>query len=198
MPKSFSPFQPDTEYRTFLQEVKSQVKSARVEAARNVNRHLISLYWNIGKGIAERQKHLKWGKSVVEQLAKDLQKEFTGQEGFSAQNLWYMRQLYQEYSAYPILQQLVGEIPWSHNLLIMSKVKDIEARAYYLKSVADYGWTRNILAQQIQGQAYQRRLQDPKAHNFQETLTPALAEQADKAMKSVYALPLCQHSCRVS
>lgn len=188
MSKSPTPFQPDAEYRTFLQEVRSQVQSARVQAAKSVYRHLAALYWSIGKGIVERQERLGWGKSVVEQLSKDLQQEFTGQEGFSAQNLWYMRQLYQEYAAHPNLQQLVGEIPWGHNLLIMSKVKDLDARAYYLQATADYGWTRNVLALQIKGLAYQQRIQDPKAHNFEETLAPTLAEQADKAMKSVYAL----------
>lgn len=190
MTKSSAIFQPDAEYRTFFQEVKAQVQQARSQAATSVNRHLIALYWSIGQGIVERQERLGWGKSVVEQLSKDLQAEFTGQEGFSAPNLWKMRQLYQEYKSYQDLSQLVIEVPWGHNVLIMNKVKDPEVREYYLRAVADYGWTRDVLRLQIEGQAYQRRLKDKKAHNFEQTLTPALAEQADKAMKSVYSLEL--------
>lgn len=188
MSKVPTPFQPDAEYHAFLKEVKAQVQQARVQAAKSVYRHLTALYWRIGQGIAERQARLSWGKSVVEQLAKDLQREFTGQEGFSARNIWEMRRFYLEYQAQPILQQLVAEIPWGHNLVIMSKVKDPEAREYYLRMAAEYGWTRDVLVLQIKGQAYQRRIKDPKSHNFEATLSPALAEQADKSMKSVYAL----------
>lgn len=190
MSKTPSLFQPDNEYRAFFQEVKAQVQQARIQAAKSVNRHLIALYWSIGKSIVERQERLGWGQAVVVQLSKDLQQEFTGQEGFSARNLWKMRQLYREYRDSPNLPQLVAEIPWGQNMLILEKVKDPEEREYYLKAVADYGWTRDVLGLQIQGQAYQRRMKDKKAHNFEQTLKPALAEQADKAMKSVYSLEL--------
>jgi predicted nuclease of restriction endonuclease-like (RecB) superfamily len=84
------------------------------------------LYWHIGETITQRQEAEGWGKAVVERLSSDLQKEFPGQQGFSVQNLWYMRQFYITYRQLPNLQQLAGEIPWSHNIMIMSKLKTKE------------------------------------------------------------------------
>ncbi len=108
-----------SEYRLFVEDIKQRVRASQYEALKAVNRELIGLYWDIGKKIAEKQKQLGWGKSVVESLAGDLQKEFPGIKGFSAQNLWYMRQFYGEYHASPNLQLLVGEISWTKHLVIM-------------------------------------------------------------------------------
>lgn len=124
---------------------------------------------------------------MVEQLAKDLQKTFEGRSGFSTQNLWYMRQFYQEYQAEPNLQQLVGEIPWGQNLAIMSKVKDLAARRYYLEATLEMGWSR---IHQIKSQAFERHYLADKQHNFQKALPKHLAEQADQAMKDVYMLDM--------
>ena len=161
---------------------------ARIQAAHSISRQIISLYLQIGEGIAERQARLGWGKSLVEQLSKDLSKDFTGEEGFSARNLWRMRQLYLEYKDFPNLTPLVSEIPWTHNVIILNKVKDPDERAYYLRAVAEQGWSKTILTMQIDTQAYQRHLLEPKQHNFERTLAPALAEQANKALKSIYSL----------
>lgn len=177
-------------YLTFLDDVKKAIRKARIKVARTANRELTQLYWDLGKSITEKQEQLGWGKSVVEQLAKDLQKIFEGRSGFSTQNLWYMRQFYQEYQDDPNLQQLVGEIPWGQNLTIMSKVKDREARSYYLKATQEMGWSRNVLIHQIESEAYQRHQLTNKKHNFEQALPKHLAEQADQAMKDVYMLDM--------
>ena len=83
--------------------------------------------------IVEKQEELGWGKSVVEQISKDLQKEFPGQSGWSVQNLWYMRKFYLEYRNKENLQPLVGEISWSHNVQIMNKCKDDIEREFFNK-----------------------------------------------------------------
>lgn len=178
----------DHGYAEFLAGIKHSIRSARIRASRTVNRELIELYWNIGQEIVERQERHGWGKSIVERLAADLAAEFPGVSGFSVQNLWYMRQFYVEYCKAPNLQQLVGEIPWGQNLLIMSRVKDADERLYYLEMTAQMGWSRNVLLNQIKAQAYQRHVVAPKKHNFAGTLPEHLAEQADKAMKDVYML----------
>jgi predicted nuclease of restriction endonuclease-like (RecB) superfamily len=117
------------EYTDFLLEVKERIRSAQYEALKKVNKELIGLYWDIGRMIVERQGKHKWGKSIVENLAKDLQSEFIGISGFSTQNLWYMRQFYVSYNGDKKLQPLVGEIGWSHNVIIMSKIaKQIKER----------------------------------------------------------------------
>ncbi len=102
----------DKSYVEFFAEIKHQIKEARYRALQVVNKEKITLYWNIGKTICERQQQYGWGKSVVELLAAELQKEFVGIDGFSARNLWYMRNLYdQYYNSNLILQPLVAEIP---------------------------------------------------------------------------------------
>lgn len=178
----------DKNYIEFLETVKKHIRNARIRASRAASRELIALYWKIGRDIVEKQEKLGWGKSVVEQLSKDLKKEFPGTSGFSTQNLWYMRQFYQEYQEHINLQQLVGEIPWSSNITIFSKIKDYAAREYYLKATAELGWGRNVLIYQIQMGAYERHLKAPKQHTFKEALPEALAEQADQTMKDVYML----------
>ena len=119
-----------SEYPQFLVEIKERIHKSRYEAAKAVNHEIIQLYWDIGKLITEKQQTLGWGKSVVETLSEDLQKEFPGISGFSKSNLWSMAQFYSEYHADKILQPLVGEISWSKHLVIMSKCKDMHERHY--------------------------------------------------------------------
>lgn len=180
--------QSTSDYAQFLHNIKTRVQHARIAASRSVNRELIALYWSIGKDIVEKQEELGWGKSVVEQLSKDLKKEFPGTEGFSARNLWDMRRFYEEYQSDTNLQQLVAEIPWGHNLLILNKIKDQNEREYYLRATAEMGWSRNVLLHQIMAQAYERHQLSPKQNNFEKALPEHLAEQAEKAMKDIYAL----------
>jgi predicted nuclease of restriction endonuclease-like (RecB) superfamily len=177
-----------TDYAEFLRSIKQRIQTGRAQAYRAVNRELIDLYWSIGQEIVERQERHGWGKSVVEQLSLDLRREIPDQRGFSAQNLWFMRQLFVEYRGRPVLLQLVREIPWGQNISIMTKVKAPTAREYYLRATAQLGWSRNVLSLQIEAQAYERQVLTPKQHNFKENLPEALAEQADLALKDTYAL----------
>jgi predicted nuclease of restriction endonuclease-like (RecB) superfamily len=172
MMKTKLPLSP--EYVEFVTELKSRIQSARISAARAVNRDLILLYWDIGRGILERQTHLGWGKAVVETLAKDLTKEFPSTNSFSPDNLWRMRQLY--------------AIPWGHNLLILKSIAEPQARLYYLRAAAKLGWSRNVLLNQIKAKAYERSLAEGKTHNFPAVLPEYLAEQAEEALKSSYNL----------
>ncbi len=134
-----------SDYGALLSSIKARIAQSRVQAVRAATRELIDLYWYIGQQIAEQQEREGWGKSVVEQLSRDLRSEYPTAQGFSSQNLWYMRQFYLAYQDHPNLQQLVGEIPWGQNLLIMAKVKDPEKREYYLRSTAQMAWTRDVL-----------------------------------------------------
>jgi len=176
------------EYLDFLHDVKQQVIESRIHAARLVNRALIGLYWSIGKLIVEKQERLGWGKSVVEQLSLDLKSEFPDMTGFSSRNLWDMKRLYELYAESPEkLRQLVAEIPWGHNVLIMQRVKTEAARQYYLEATAQLGWTRKVLLNQIKANAYQVSLTD-KTHNFATAMPTHLLEQAEEMLKSHYNL----------
>src|SRR5262245_40611125 len=98
------------DYAAFVADLKSRIASARLGAARAVNRELILLYWDIGRGIVEKQKELSWGDAVVEKLAEDLREAFPGMGGFSAFNVWRMRQFYLEGASAEFLAQAVPEL----------------------------------------------------------------------------------------
>ncbi|KAA1246520.1 YhcG family protein [Aquimarina sp. RZ0] len=174
-----------TTYTTFLQEIKEQVYQSQYEALKQVNKQLIKLYWAIGKSIVEKQEQFGWGKSVVETLSKDLQKEFVGVKGFSTDNLWRMRKFYIKYSENSKLAPLVQEIGWSHNILIMEKCKDDLEREFYIQMVKKYGWTKNVLIHQIESKSYERFLLNQT--NFDKTLEEKYRHQAKLAVKDSYS-----------
>ena len=111
------------EYLDFRDEITKRIRSAQYEALKAVNKEMINLYWEIGRRITEQQKVLGWGRSVVENLSKDIQKEFPGIKGFGVSNMWDMARFYAEYQSNEILQPLVGEISWSKHIVILTKCK---------------------------------------------------------------------------
>ncbi|WP_310558194.1 PDDEXK nuclease domain-containing protein [Flavobacterium sp.] len=169
----------------FVQEVKNQIKSAQYRALQKVNTEQIQLYWNIGKTILERQQQYGWGKGIVEVLATELQKEFIGINGFSARNLWYMRNLYEQYyTSALILQPLVAEIPWTHNILILEKCKDEHERFYYINMTKKFQWSKTLLINAIDNNYYHNTLLNQT--NFSETLEVQAAKNADLIIKDEY------------
>ena len=118
------------DYKAFFTEIKEKIYQAQYEAMKQVNKALINLYWDIGKSIVEKQQKYKWGKSVVENLSIDLQKEFAGVNGLSADNLWRMRKFYLNYEGKAKLAPLVQQIGWSHNIVVMEKSKDLLEREF--------------------------------------------------------------------
>jgi len=175
-------------YTHLLSEVRTTIVNAQIRAIRAVNRELVLLYWEIGKKIVERQVEEGWGKSIVEQLSKDLKAELVDSQGFSTRNLWEMRKFYQTYKDFPNLQPLVAEIPWTHNRIIMDKIKDHSARAYYLEATANNGWSKAVLRIKIDSQDYERQVLNNAQNNFKLALPEYLAEQANEAIKSSYNL----------
>ncbi len=172
------------DYGSLLGEIKERIRSAQYEALRKVNRELISLYWDIGGMILERQRDAGWGKSVVENLARDLQDEFPGIKGFSAANPWRMRLFYDTYAHNEKLAPMVREIGWTHNLLIMEKCKDDLEREFYLRMTRRLGWTRNVLTHQIENKTYEKTMLGQT--NFEETLPDEIRGQARLAVKDEY------------
>jgi predicted nuclease of restriction endonuclease-like (RecB) superfamily len=172
------------EYGNLLVEVKQRIRSAQYAALKAVNKELIALYWDIGKMIVTRQQGKTWGKSVVEQLAKDLQNEFPGISGFSSRNIWNMRSFYVEYHQNQKLQPLVAEISWTHNLVILEKCKDALEREFYIKMTRKFGWTKNVLIHQIENQTYEKTLLNQT--NFEQTISEEIRNQAKLAVKDEY------------
>jgi predicted nuclease of restriction endonuclease-like (RecB) superfamily len=106
-------------YDEFLRNLKQRIRTAQVRATFAVNRELILLYWQIGRGILERQREAGWGAKVIERLAADLHREFPGMTGLSRTNLLYMRAFAEAWPEKPFVQQVVRQIPWGHNLRVL-------------------------------------------------------------------------------
>jgi hypothetical protein len=118
------------DYAKFVTELKKKIRSAQFKAALAVNRELIRLYWDIGKEIIERKEKDGWGSGAIDRIARDIQNEFPGIEGFSRTNMGRMRAFYLAYSIYPQavgkLEELpVFNIPWGHNIAIFEGVKSL-------------------------------------------------------------------------
>ncbi|QFS48521.1 hypothetical protein GXM_06015 [Nostoc sphaeroides CCNUC1] len=165
-------------------EIKQRIRSAQYEALKAVNREMINLYWDIGQIIVTQQQGASWGKSVVEQLAKDLQAEFPGISGFSARNIWRMRDFYLTYHSKEILPPLVAEIGWTHNIVILEKCKDDLEREFYIRMTRKFGWTKNVLIHQIENQTYEKTLLNQT--NFDKTVPAEIRNQLKLAVKDEY------------
>ena len=172
------------DYDSLLRKIKQRIRFAQYEALKAVNKELITLYWDIGHMITKKQEGHTWGKSIVAQLSKDLQTEFQGVKGFSAQNLWYMKQFYIEYKNNLKLQPLVGEIGWTHNIIIMSKCKDNLEREFYIRMTGKFGWSKNVLTIKIENKTYEKTMLNQT--NFNKTLPKEIRNQARLAVKDEY------------
>ena len=172
------------DYKNFVVEIKNKIRNSQYEAMKAVNHALISLYWGIGEEIYNQQQEKGWGKSIVELLSKELKKEFPNVKGFSASNLWRMRNFYITYSTAKNLAPLVREISWTKNIAIMEKCKDSLEREFYIKMTRKYGWTKDLLINHIENKSYEKYLLNQT--NFKGTLQEKYANQAKLAVKDKY------------
>ncbi|MCD8092008.1 MAG: PDDEXK nuclease domain-containing protein [Bacteroides sp.] len=180
------------EYLDFKNEITARIRSAQYEALKAVNKEMIALYWEIGKRITEQQAALGWGKSVVENLSRDIQKEFPGIKGFGVSNMWDMARFYAEYKSNEILQPLVGEISWSKHIVILTKCKETQQRQFYILATKKYGWTKDVLINKIEIKTYENYLLGQS--NFDITLPEKIKGQAILALKDEYTFDLIELS----
>ncbi|MEA3451704.1 MAG: PDDEXK nuclease domain-containing protein [Bacteroidota bacterium] len=174
----------EQQYNNFLGTIKQRIRTAQYDAMKAVNKEAIQLNWDIGQIIVEKQEQHGWGKSIVEQLSKDLREEFPGQSGWSSHNLWRMRKFYLNYRHLENLAPLVQEIAWSHNIAIMEKCKDDLEREFYIRMTRKYGWTKNVLIHQIEVNSYALYLTNQT--NFEQNLPEKYRNQAILAVKDEY------------
>ncbi len=176
------------EYLNFKNEITARIRSAQYEALKAVNKEMIALYWEVGKRITEQQTASGWGKSVVENLSRDIQKEFPGIKGFGVSNMWDMARFYAEYQSDEILQPLVGEISWSKHIVILTKCKETRQRQFYILATKKYGWTKDVLINKIEAKTYENYLLGQS--NFDMTLPEKIKNQAILALKDEYTFDL--------
>ena len=197
------------EYRQLLETLKARIRAARVKAVLSVNREMIALYWDLGRQVVERQRKGRWGTGIIERLSQDIRMEFPGIKGFSPQNIWHMRAFYH---AWPklglILPQPVGELggairsrpmselseatekhpvvhlPWGHNIDLLENLTTPSERLWYANQALRHGWSRNVLAHQIESGLYSR--QGTALTNFKKTLASPQSDLAQETIKDDY------------
>jgi predicted nuclease of restriction endonuclease-like (RecB) superfamily len=178
---------PESDYISLLAGIKQRIAESRVRAATAVNRELVDLYWEIGKQIMERQELHGWGSSVIERLSADLIRELPGSKGFSASNLWRMRNFY---AAYPdqstILAEALRELPWYHNLILLEKIKNQDEKLWYARAAKDHGWSGPVLIHQIESDLFHRS--GKALQNFDRTLPPPQSDPAKSLLRDPYSL----------
>ncbi|SOY57801.1 PDDEXK nuclease domain-containing protein [Cupriavidus taiwanensis] len=176
------PLPPD--YVDWLASLKSRIGRAQQRAASAVNHALIALYWEIGNEILERQARQGWGAKVIERLAQDLRKAFPDMSGLSRSNLMAMRSFAEAWPDGAIVQQLVGQLPWGHNQVLLQKLKSVEQREWYAWQALTHGWSRAVLLAQIETKLIDRAAQAP--NNFAAQLPSLQSDLARATLKDPY------------
>jgi predicted nuclease of restriction endonuclease-like (RecB) superfamily len=165
-------------------ELKARIRTTQQRIAVAANQELVLLYWQIGRDILARQAHQGWGAKVIDRLSHDLHNAFPQMKGFSRANLMYMRAFADAWGDGQIVQRLVGQLPWGHNLVLLSKLKDEPTRLRYAQRAIEQGWSRSVLTMQIDSNALAREGQ--AVTNFGSALPPPQSVLARHALKDPY------------
>ncbi|NYT25003.1 DUF1016 domain-containing protein [Alcaligenaceae bacterium] len=171
-------------YADWLADLKTRIHTAQQRAALAVNRELVLLYWQIGQDILARQAAQGWGAKVIERLSQDLRSAFPEMKGFSRANLMYMRAFAAAWPDEQIVQQAVGQLPWGHNLVLLSQLKDPAQRLAYAESAIQHGWSRNVLNIHIETRLLERS--GTAVTNFSATLPAPQSDLARESLKDPY------------
>jgi predicted nuclease of restriction endonuclease-like (RecB) superfamily len=171
-------------YTDWLRDLKTRIHSAQQCAALAVNRELVSLYWQIGRDILARQASQGWGAKVIERLAHDLRTAFPEMKGFSRANLMYMRAFAEAWPDAEIVQHAVGQLPWGHNLVLLSKLKNPAERQWYAAKTIEHSWSRHVLAMQIETRLLERN--GAAVTNFEASLPRSQSDLARESLKDPY------------
>jgi predicted nuclease of restriction endonuclease-like (RecB) superfamily len=139
-------------------EIVSIIEQARQRAFRAVNRELIEMYWQIGQYISEKVKSNAWGKSIVTEFSSFVQSKYVGIKGFSAQNIWRMKQFYETYAGNEKLSTLSRELTWSNNVLIMVSAKTAEAQEFYMNLSIKNNYSARELERQLDSMLFERTM----------------------------------------
>lgn len=171
-------------YLEWLAELKDRVHAAQQRATFAVNRELLQLYWQLGRDILDRQAQAGWGAGIVDQLSIDLRSAFPGMKGFSRSNLMYMRAFADAWPDGPIVQPPVGQLPWAHQLVLLTKLKTTEGRLAHAEQALARGWSRNVLALHIENRTLER--EGKAVTNFELNLPKQQSDLARETLKDPY------------
>jgi len=172
------------DYETTLSDLKQRISRERLRVTLSANAAMVLLYWDIGQIILDRQDQQGWGARIIDRLSEDLKQAFPEMNGFSPRNLKYMRKFAGEWPNREIVQGALAQITWYHNLALLEKCSDPDTRLWYAQKTVENGWSRNILAMQIESGLHRRQGKAP--NNFALTLPPAESDMAAQIFKDPY------------
>jgi predicted nuclease of restriction endonuclease-like (RecB) superfamily len=173
-------------YVDWLAELKGRIHAAQQRASRAVNSELLLLYWQMGRDILARQAAQGWGAKVIDRLSEDLRSAFPEMKGFSPRNLKYMRAFAEAWPEPEFVQQAAAQIPWGHHLVLLDRLPGPQTRQWYAAKAVEHGWSRNVLAMQIETRLLERSAK--ASTNFELTLPPAQSDLARETLKDPYKL----------
>ena len=122
----------EQEFKIIINNIKQDIKRTQIKTAVQVNRNLIMLYFRLGKILYE---NFKYGNKFIDEISRELKIEYPNSKGYSVRNLKYMKKFYIEYKDDKLMQQLVAQVPWGHNIVLMEKINNMEIRKIYLQSI---------------------------------------------------------------
>ena len=177
----------EKDFQELIINVKKDILSTQYKIIQNANLELLNLYYRLGKIISE---NVKYGNKFIENVSLSLKLEFSNMTGFSKRNLSRMKNFYEEYKDSEILPPSVAKLPWTHNYLLIEKVKDKEIRYWYAEKCFQNGWSKIVLNHQIDLQLYERQVLAPKLTNFEQNLPNTKSELAKEILKDPYIFEL--------
>lgn len=172
------------DYQSTLADLKQRIANERLRVTLSANAAMILLYWDIGQTILARQDQQGWGAKIIDRLSEDLKEAFPEMNGFSPRNLKYMRKFASEWPRRQIVQEVLAQITWYHNLALLEKCRDQDIRLWYVHKTVENGWSRNILALQIESRLHERMGKMP--NNFVLTMPPLDSDMAKQIFKDPY------------
>ena len=171
-------------YSELLGSVRAHVSQGRRRAVAAVTQELVLTYWQVGREILDRQTYEGYGSNVINRLSADLKRAFPDATGFSPRNLRYMRAFAAAWPDLEIVQRSAAHLPWRHHQQLLDKLDDAETRLWYAQRSLEEGWSRNILAHQIDTRLHERS--GRAVTNFTATLPPEQSDLAQQATKDPY------------
>lgn len=172
------------DYAAWLADLKARIHQERLRVVLASNAVMVLLYWDLGRSILEKQADQGWGSRVIDRLAADLREAFPEMKGFSPRNLKYMRAFAAAWPDRQIVQASLAQLPWYHHIALLEKLDRPEPRLWYAARTLEHGWSRNILAFQIEAQAHRR--QGKAQTKFPATLPPPDSDMAAQVFKDPY------------
>ena len=177
----------EKDFKETIVNIKNEIINTQTQILSDANSRLINLYFKLGKIINDNS---KWGDKFIETLELELKLDFPNVKGFSARNLRRMKRFYLEYKDEEKLPPAVAKLPWTHNIMLLEKIKDKNIRFWYANEAANSNWSKVVLDHQIDMKLYERKALTDKNNNFKDTLVEPQSDLANDLQKDPYIFNL--------